>query len=505
MRLACSVLALLCVTGVQARADFVVSADATKSVNCSGGTCAATARNAVLNVQDLENRLASSSLTLASGGGAQDIVFAAPVSWTSANGLTVDAQRSIKIDRPISVAGDGALTLQTNDGGNGGDLFIRPQGNVGFLGTGNALTIDGKAYVLVNTVATLAKAIATDPKAHVALATDYDASADGTYARSPVRIFRGTFEGLGHSIFSLAISDPTPQANVGLFGVLFTGSVRDLYVRNAKVAAGPSSTAGALVGFNAGGQLTNISVSAIVSAGKFSIAGGLAGYNYRGQLGKQFVYGTIARSRSSGQVTGGNLSFVGGLTGAAQGPVIFSSSAARVIGAGRSYVGGLTGFASDNVEYSFATGAASGGTKSKVGGLVGFSFAPIANAYALGSVTTGQGGQAGGLVGRQGLFGSNIFESYSAGHVSGSTGASLGGLIGFDHPKGKNGTSHWDLDSSGQSQAAGNIQNDPGITGLSDAQLKASLPSDFDPKDWAHNPGINGGLPYLKQNRPPPE
>ena len=85
-------------------------------------------------------------------------------------------------------------------------------------------------------------------------------------------------------------------------------------------------------------------------------------------------------------------------------------------------------------------------------------------------------------------------------------GANVGGLFGSD-------TSHtgnildayWDLDTSGISnphQGAGNVPDDPGIAGLTDAQLKSGLPAGFDPKVWAQNPKINNGYPYLIANPP---
>jgi hypothetical protein len=49
---------------------------------------------------------------------------------------------------------------------------------------------------------------------------------------------------------------------------------------------------------------------------------------------------------------------------------------------------------------------------------------------------------------------------------------------------------------------AGNIANDPGITGQTTAQLQAGLPAGFDPSIWAEDPGINNGLPYLIANPP---
>ena len=64
---------------------------------------------------------------------------------------------------------------------------------------------------------------------------------------------------------------------------------------------------------------------------------------------------------------------------------------------------------------------------------------------------------------------------------------------------------YWDLNTSGigdPTRGAGNVSNDPGITGLTDAQLKSGLPAGFDSKIWAQNAGINHGYPYLIANPP---
>ena len=83
----------------------------------------------------------------------------------------------------------------------------------------------------------------------------------------------------------------------------------------------------------------------------------------------------------------------------------------------------------------------------------------------------------------------------------------MGGSIGEDDVAGSGiGNDYWDLDTSGVSnphQGAGNVADDPGITGLTDAQLKSGLPAGFDPKIWAINPKINNGYPYLIANPPP--
>jgi hypothetical protein len=53
-----------------------------------------------------------------------------------------------------------------------------------------------------------------------------------------------------------------------------------------------------------------------------------------------------------------------------------------------------------------------------------------------------------------------------------------------------------------KNQGAGNIADDPGIKGKTTQQLQSGLPKGFDPKIWAENPKINGGLPYLIANPP---
>jgi hypothetical protein len=82
----------------------------------------------------------------------------------------------------------------------------------------------------------------------------------------------------------------------------------------------------------------------------------------------------------------------------------------------------------------------------------------------------------------------------------------VGGSLGLDVTGGADLSDlYWDTTTSGitnLSQGAGNIANDPGITGETTAQLQATLPAGFDPTIWAENPSINGGLPYLIANPP---
>lgn len=126
----------------------------------------------------------------------------------------------------------------------------------------------------------------------------------------------------------------------------------------------------------------------------------------------------------------------------------------------------------------------------------------IENSYVTGTVT---GPAAGGAIGYNWNAGAaEAHDSYSVGTV---TGSGSGGFIGTDTaPTRSIDECYWDLDTSGidnPHQGAGSPLDDPGITGLTDAELKSGLPAGFDPAIWSENPNINNGYPYLIANPPP--
>src|SRR4029077_8462754 len=126
----------------------------------------------------------------------------------------------------------------------------------------------------------------------------------------------------------------------------------------------------------------------------------------------------------------------------------------------------------------------------------------LQDCYATGAVAGGRDGAEGGLLAVN--FGT-IARAYSIGLVSAKRNSFIGGLLGIDHANQGIGESYWDLDTSGVSQlsqGAGSPPNDPGITGLSDAQLKAGLPRGFDSNVWGQSAGVNNGYPYLLANPP---
>ncbi len=496
--------AALALAAAPAHAAVTISSDATQNMSCSNGVCAPTAAKAVLNAGDLETLLASGNATVTTSGQgvqAHDIDVKAPVTWSSTSVLTLDARRSLTVDQPVSITGLSGLAVQT------GRMFsFGSTGNVTFANLASSLSIEGAAYTLVGDVKTLASDIASDPGGDFAFANNYDASGDGTYHASPIGTLSGTFEGLGNTISNLSIDGPA-QVNGGLVEGLFaeietTGIARNIDLSNAnvsvpaKVGVAKVDEGAVLVGLNLGVIQSCIATGSVVGGnfGKYAPElGGLAGVNV----------GTISYSRAAVTVTGKE-SLAGGLVGLSEGSIGQSSATGDVAGPD---AGGLVG---DNAGYpaivtgSYATGRVR--ARDEGGGLIGSNLAgsAVTNSYATGSVTDGAGYGVGGLIGyNEGT----ISSSYSTGHIHGATGSLVGGLTGYDGSlSGSLDATYWDLDTSGitdPSQGAGNIANDPGITGLTTAQFQAGLPAGFDPKVWSENSNVNGGLPYLLANPPP--
>ena len=443
------------VAPLAAQAAVTISAGATSNINCTNGVCTPAHKNAVLNVTQLDGMLASGNVKITTGGSrSSDIVVSAAIGWASASTLTLDAYQSITIDKSISVNGSGGLAILTNDGGTGGDYSFGRKGNVTFLGTTNPLTINGNSYTLVDNIATLAADIAAQPAGFYALASSYDASADGTYSTSPVpTTLSGAFEGLGHTISKLTIVNTEDSGqDLALFTKL-TGTIRDVGLLNADVS----------------GNSAEAFVAPLV------VTGG----------------GVISRSYATGKVSG---EFAGGLVCTGSATIVDSYASTRVVGTYAA--GGLIAANGGTISQSFATGEVTG--KVYIGGLVGYNGGMIENAYATGATAGGSKQTIGGLIG---INDGEVAQAYSTGQVIGQGRSAIGGLIGDDEtPPGALSDTYWDTNTSGitnASQGAGNISNDPGITGLTTAQLQSGLPAGFDPSIWAENANVNSGLPYL--------
>ncbi|MGD0191521.1 MAG: GLUG motif-containing protein [Rhizomicrobium sp.] len=481
--------AALCSGGV-AHAAVTISSTATQNMSCSGGVCSPTAASAVLNVSDLTTMLASGGVTVNTGSGSlasqvNDIIVAAGFTWSSSSSLTLDAYRSVTVNQPIADSGSGAVSLITNDGGTSGTLSFISGGSLSFASISNNLSIDGQVYTLENSIETLAKAIDRNASGYYALSSNYNASGDGTYMKAPIeKSFAGTFNGLGNTISHLSLRGKLSERrtlNLGLFAyVAQSGSVNSLAIADAKVVAASHGT-------------PNVGVAVAVNYGA--------------------VFNVSAAGTLTASVASDSLATIGGLVGFSPGTIANSSASVAVSVSAKSksngqvIMGGLVGTNSGTLENSFATGVSSANgaeMPATVGGLVGFNDGALKNCYATGNTTAqaGDGGLNGGLIG---VDGSTVSSSYSTGAPTGENHVYVGGFVGDDDSTNGFSNDYWDTTTSGitnLSQGAGNIANDPGITGEPTPQLQAGLPSGFDPTVWAESPSINNGLPYLIANPP---
>jgi hypothetical protein len=130
--------------------------------------------------------------------------------------------------------------------------------------------------------------------------------------------FSGTFDGGGHKITNVNISEASSFEYAGLFG-LNVGTIQNLGVEDVTITTG--NYAGALAGGSGGGKIQMCYSTGSVSGG--SSVGGLVGYNN---------YTAIENSYSIAQVNGtGSSGSTGGLVGnVCRGSATYSYSAGLV-------------------------------------------------------------------------------------------------------------------------------------------------------------------------------
>jgi hypothetical protein len=343
----------ICTFAAPCEASVEITAGATKNMTCSAGVCSPTAKKAVLNATDLANMLADGDVKITTGAGAVTITVAAPFSWTSTSRLTFDAIYNVTFRAPVTVAGKGAVTITYNDGGTGGDLIFFTGAKLDFLDTASSLIINDKSYILVSDLRQLEAGIKHNHAGKFALNEDYDASADGTYAASPIQApLQGIFEGLGHSIENLSIVTPSAGgvAYVGLFAELGRGTIRNVGLTNFSIDVHSDSGTrfsgylGALVALNGQrkgtGSIRNAYAGGTISTNAIGgYVGGLLGIN--GSAAG--TVGSVVNSHCDCKIVfaEGSGSYTGGLVGYNVG--LISNSSANVDIAGDVPAGGLVG------------------------------------------------------------------------------------------------------------------------------------------------------------------
>jgi cytochrome c553 len=257
--------------------------------------------------------------------------------------------------------------------------------------------------------------------------------------------YAGVFDGRGHVIRNLLISEPE-RGGVGLFGVLgATGIVMHLKLENVRVSG--RAGVGAVVGSNFG---TLYHCEATGEIGGMMAIGGLVGGSG----------GLVYRGYFSGRVDAKQA--VGGLVGDMTGAVFSSAADAEVTGIRG--IGGLVGLNTfGSIMDSHATGNIKG--SNDTGGLVGVNTdAKVRNSFATGRVT-GDSTNIGGLVGFNSQ--SIIRNSYATGEVGGAD--AVGGLVGRNKGIVANGYAAGRVSSAGQSGAVVGVVIEGNVTGVYDA------------------------------------
>jgi hypothetical protein len=303
-----------------AHAGLTISSAKTRNVTCTSGICIPSAGSANLNAGDLAAYLALGNVAVDSSGVGVEIEVNAPLTWSNANSLSLVSSSNLIFFAPVTITGTGGLSLTY---GRKGDLGFAPGASITIQQMKSTLSINSHAYRLVSRLSQLATLVPLHPEEHYALVRDYDASIDGTYPGAVVPgTFSGTFEGLGHTISNLTISEFIPSGTfnsgcVGLFSYVSNTVLRDIALHNflLTVTAADTNnggiTAGALFACQSTGTafVDDASVDGTVTI-PVGVAGGLVGG----------ISGSIVNSRSSAAVValGNNAgagSTIGGLAG----------------------------------------------------------------------------------------------------------------------------------------------------------------------------------------------
>jgi hypothetical protein len=251
-----------------------------------------------------------------------------------------------------------------------------------------------------------------------------------------------------------------------------------------RIGAGPHGEAAGVACANAG-SISAAHIDAEIGAGQGGAAAGVTIGN-DGAIALSDVFGQLSVAGDDQGIEGDE--GAGGIAYQNRGTI------------GGSYVGA-------RVDGGTAYSSESHDSRAYVGGIAAFNSGTVADTYVTGQVlvytTRGGPSYCGGLIGIADTK-SVVRTSYAAGAIT-CPDAQAGGAFGDDSGK-SNASLYWDLDTTGISnpaQGAGNNGNDPGVTGLSDAQLKSGLPAGFDPAIWGQSASIDDGYPYLLGNPPP--
>ncbi len=175
---------------------------------------------------------------------------------------------------------------------------------------------------------------------YLRLDADIDASALATPIASKGSPFRGHFDGAGHSISNLRLTENTVGEAVGLFGGLMNGEIKNLGVVNADITG--STYAGILVGFATSGTIKACYTTGAVKATSVC-TGGLVGENAGAVISDCYSGAAVSNTADCA---------VGGIVGKNAGVIqnVYASGSVK----GLDFVAGVAGANYGNIRHSVA-------------------------------------------------------------------------------------------------------------------------------------------------------
>lgn len=264
----------------------------------------------------------------------------------------------------------------------------------------------------------------------VTVTADIVLSGEWTAVGTAETPFTGVFDGQGHTISGLVITDCTGGYK-GLFGRI-TGTVKNFTVTgtigtaDAYITSGSDNIGGA-VGWNDGtvsGVIANVTV--YVNTSSIYAVGGVVGQNG--------ASGTITQCANLGDVTATKNS--GGVCGRSYGVITqcYNSGTITGNGGGKDGIGGIAGLAGNkdstyknSVTYCYNTGKISNNNGRWHGGIVGMadSASTVTNCYNVGEIVKGYSWNWNPIIGHVDSAYATVHDNYSLeGLLAGDTNAS---------------------------------------------------------------------------------
>ncbi|VWC72791.1 filamentous hemagglutinin [Burkholderia lata] len=416
-----------------------------------------------------------------------DLTVDGPVTWTSDNALTLTSNAgNVNLNKTLSASGNNARLLvnaanriNVSDAvkltgrnahlelnSKSGHVFTNDKAVVTLSGDNASYRSNGEDYKVLHTLADLRNVDANLGGRYV-LGNQIDgANAGFTTIGGSVRVFTGTFDGLGNTIRRLNISNPGSQM-IGLFG-WNTGSIGNLKLDAFTVSSASTPydvIMGGLVGINYKGRIHNVAatnMNVVHNGVGVGWVGGIVGRNMSGTIDNARFSGRLAGTRdtmSLGGIAGSNVGVhatiensradaditiarakgtaphvqsVGTLVGENSGTIANSSGSGRIVAGEAMNVGGLVGTNDGGTLRDVSADVTlSAGKDSHVGGLVGRTVGgTIEHARASGIITAMNAAAVGGLVGRNER--GRIADASSSTTVQAGTSGYAGGLVGYN-------------------------------------------------------------------------